>query len=329
MIKRPRRLRTSPILRNMVKETKISADSFILPLFLTDGTNIKNPIPTLENHHQYSVDRICADVEVLLKKGVTKFLLFGIPEKKDETGSESFSENGIVNRSLKELKKQFGKHIYLISDVCLCEYTNHGHCGLLTCEGEHPVVDNDQTLEILGKVALSNAQSGADMIAPSDMMDGRIRKIRSILDENQLENTPIMSYSAKYASSFYGPFREAAQSAPSFGDRKTYQMDFRNSREAIREVHLDEAEGADIVMIKPALSYLDIISKVRAETTLPISAYSVSGEYAMIKAVHKTGFMDEHQLMIETATSIFRAGADILISYYTPELVEATKKGEL
>lgn len=325
MIHRPRRLRSSQLLRDMVKETKVSKNSFILPLFLVDGTGIKKEISTLENHFQYSVDTICKDLELQLKNGVHQFLLFGVPEEKDSCGSQGFAENGIINRSIKEIKKQFGDDIYLISDICMCEYTDHGHCGIL--QGEQ--VDNDKTVDFLSKIALSNVEAGADMVAPSDMMDGRIAAIRQTLDKNSFENTPIMSYSIKYASSFYGPFREAAQSAPSFGNRKTYQMDFRNSREAITELRLDIQEGADIVMVKPALSYLDIIKTIREETQLPIATYSVSGEYAMIKAAHKAGYMDEYALMIETTTSMFRAGADIIISYYTPELVKAVEKGDL
>lgn len=323
--RRPRRLRSSTHLRDMVKETKISKDSFILPLFLRDGVGIKSPISSLENHFHYSVDTICKDIEIHLQNGVEKFLLFGIPDEKDACGSAGFSENGIINRGLQEIKRQFGDDIYLISDVCMCEYTDHGHCGILT-END---VDNDKTLSYLGKIALSNVEHGADMVAPSDMMDGRIAYIRHILDENNHSSTPIMSYSVKYASSFYGPFREAAHSAPSFGDRKSYQMDYRNKSDALVEISLDIQEGADILMVKPALSYLDIIKSVKEHTHLPVAAYSVSGEYAMIKSVSKTGFMDEYKLMCETTTSIFRAGADILISYYTPELVNAIKKGDL
>lgn len=325
MIYRPRRLRNSQILRNAVKETKISKDSFVLPIFLKDGKGIKDEISTLENHYQYSLDMVCQDLEIHLKNGLNKFLLFGIPEKKDNCGSESYSDNGIINRSLKEIKKQFGDDIFLISDICMCEYTDHGHCGILSGDK----VNNDLTLQYLQRIALSNAQSGADMVAPSDMMDGRISAIRECLDENSFENTPIMSYSVKYASSFYGPFREAAHSAPQFGDRKSYQMDYRNSREGIREMLLDIEEGADIVMVKPALSYLDVIQKVKENTNLPVSSYSVSGEYAMIKSVAKAGLMDEYSLMLETTTSIFRAGTDILISYYSPELVKAVEKGDL
>lgn len=325
MIHRPRRLRSSPLLRNMVRETKVSKDSFILPLFLTDGTGVKEPISTLENHFQYSTDTICKDLETLLNNGVSQFLLFGVPHKKDCHGSEGYSENGIINRSIREIKKQFGDDIYLISDICMCEYTDHGHCGILQ---DHQV-DNDKTLTYLQKIALSNVQAGVDMVAPSDMMDGRVSAIRHILDSNHFTNTPIMSYSVKYASSFYGPFREAAHSAPSFGDRKSYQMDYRNKREALHEVLLDIEEGADMVMVKPALSYLDIIQKIRENTHLPLATYSVSGEYAMIKAAHKAGLMDEYALMLETTTSMFRAGADIIISYYTPELVKAVEKGDL
>lgn len=322
---RSRRLRGSSIFREAVRETKIEKNSLILPIFMIDGHNIRNPISTLENHYHYSVDRVCVDLENHLKRGLNKFLLFGIPEHKDSCGSAAFSEDGIVNRSLREIKKEFGKDIYLISDVCMCEYTDHGHCGILEREDVH----NDRTLDFLRRISLSNVNAGADMVAPSDMMDGRIASIRQCLDENSYENVPIMSYSVKYSSAFYGPFREAAHSAPQFGDRRGYQMDFRNTREAVREVQFDEAEGADIIMVKPALSYLDIISKARETTNLPIAAYSVSGEYAMIKAAAKAGLVSERALMLETVTSIYRAGADILISYFCPEIIDAIEKGEI
>ncbi len=325
MLDRPRRLRASAQIRSLVQETTVSKDSLILPIFIKDGVGIKNPIETLENHYQYSVDQVCFDLEQYLKGGVSKFILFGIPDEKDACGSQAYAEQGVINRALREIKSKFGEDIYLISDVCMCEYTSHGHCGIL--DGEQ--VDNDATLEYLAKIALSNTANGADMIAPSDMMDGRVRAIRETLDASGFVNTPIMSYSAKYASCFYNPFRAAADSAPSFGDRKTYQMDYHNANEAVREVLLDVQEGADIVMVKPALSYLDVIAKVRQNTNLPVAAYSVSGEYAMMKAAHHAELIDEYKLMCETTTSIYRAGASILISYYTPEIIKAIEKGDI
>ncbi|MFI3238334.1 MAG: porphobilinogen synthase [Lachnospiraceae bacterium] len=325
MIQRPRRLRNDVHIRSMVKETKVSQDSLILPLFIKDGSGIKNPLQALENHFQYSVDTVCTDIEKFMNQGVGKFMLFGIPDEKDCFGSQAYAEDGVVNRSIREIKKQFGSDIYLISDVCMCEYTSHGHCGIL--DGE--TVDNDATLGYLSRIAVSNAQAGVDMVAPSDMMDGRVLSIREGLDANAFTNIPIMAYSAKYASCFYNPFREAADSAPSFGDRKTYQMDYHNTREAVKELLTDESEGADIVMVKPALSYLDIIAKAKEQTLLPVAAYSVSGEYAMMKASHKAGLMDEYKLICETTTSIYRAGADILISYYAPEIVQAIRRGDI
>lgn len=325
MINRPRRLRGNSQIRELARETNVSKNSLILPLFIREGSDIRNPIPSLENHYQYSVDRVCIDIEKHLRNGVKKFILFGIPNEKDIYASQAYSEKGVINSALREIKSKFSNDIYLITDVCMCEYTSHGHCGMI--DGES--VDNDKTLEILSKIAVSNARHGADMVAPSDMMDGRVLSIRNALDKNNFKNTPIMSYSVKYASGFYSPFREAAESAPSFGDRKAYQMDYHNSNEAVKEALLDVEEGADILMVKPALSYLDIISKVKAHTNLPVATYSVSGEYAMIKASHKAGYMDEYKMMCETTTSIYRAGADILISYYAPEIVKAIEKGDI
>ncbi len=325
MISRPRRLRANEHIRSLARETVIAKDSVILPIFLKDGMQLKHPLSALDGHYQYSVDTVCQDIEGFLNAGVKKFILFGIPEKKDSFGSQAYAEEGIVNRGIREIKKQFGNDIYLISDVCMCEYTSHGHCGIL--EGE--MVDNDKTLNYLQKIALSNVEAGIDMVAPSDMMDGRVSAIRSTLEENGYCHTPIMSYSAKYASGFYNPFREAAESAPSFGDRKTYQMDYHNTKEAIKELIQDEREGADILMVKPALSYLDIIAKARENSHLPIAAYSVSGEYAMIKAAARMGYVDEYKMMCETTTSIYRAGASILISYYATDIVKAIEKGDI
>ncbi|MEG2634204.1 MAG: porphobilinogen synthase [Oscillospiraceae bacterium] len=325
MINRPRRLRFNPEIRKMVRETRLSSDSLILPLFIKEGRNIKDEISSLENQYHYSPDTVCADIERFLKNGVNKFMLFGLPEHKDECGSGGFAENGVVQQGIREIKKNFGSDALVITDVCMCEYTSHGHCGIL--EGDY--VNNDKTLEYLAKIAVSHAAAGADIVAPSDMMDGRILALRNALDGSGFENISIMSYAVKYASSFYGPFREAAGSAPSFGDRKTYQMDYHNVREGIKEALEDVAEGADFLMVKPALSYLDVISRVKQVTNLPLAAYSVSGEYAMIKNAAKHGLINEYGVMCESAVSIFRAGADILITYFANELAQAIKKGDI
>ncbi len=321
---RPRRLRTSDTLRRMVRETRVSPDSLIYPLFLVEGENIKEPIPSLEGQWRYSPDRVWEEIEECLNAGVSRVLLFGIPAHKDACGSSAWDPNGVVQQGIRAIKEKFPQ-CYVITDVCMCEYTDHGHCGILH---DHEV-DNDKTLEVLAKTALSHAQAGADMVAPSDMMDGRIGAIREVLDDNGFTNVPIMSYSAKYASAFYGPFRDAAGSAPAFGDRRGYQMDPHNRREALKECALDVEEGADILMVKPALSYLDVIRECSDAFDLPMAAYSVSGEYAMIKAAGKAGLIDEHRVMCESALSIFRAGADILITYFAKELAQAMKQGEL
>ena len=321
---RPRRLRTSDTLRRMVRETRVSPDSLIYPLFLVEGENIKEPIPSLEGQWRYSPDRVCEEIEECLNAGVSRVLLFGIPAHKDACGSSAWDPNGVVQQGIRAIKEKFPQ-CYVITDVCMCEYTDHGHCGILCGHN----VDNDKTLEVLAKTALSHVQAGADMVAPSDMMDGRIAAIRHILDENGYVNTPIMSYSAKYASAFYGPFRDAAGSAPAFGDRRGYQMDPHNRKEAMKECALDVEEGADILMVKPALSYLDIIRECSDAFDLPMAAYSVSGEYAMIKAAGKAGLIDEHRIMCESALSIYRAGANILITYFAKELAKAMQEGEL
>lgn len=321
---RPRRLRTSDTLRRMVRETRVSPDSLIYPLFLVEGENIKEPIPSLEGQWRYSPDRVYEEIEECLNAGVSRVLLFGIPAHKDACGSSAWDPNGVVQQGIRAIKEKFPQ-CYVITDVCMCEYTDHGHCGILH---DHEV-DNDKTLEVLAKTALSHVQAGADMVAPSDMMDGRIGTIREVLDDNGFTNIPIMSYSAKYASAFYGPFRDAAGSAPAFGDRRGYQMDPHNRREALKECALDVEEGADILMVKPALSYLDVIRECSDAFDLPMAAYSVSGEYAMIKAAGKAGLIDEHRVMCESALSIFRAGADILITYFAKELAQAMKQGEL
>lgn len=325
MIERPRRLRANKQIRGLCRETRLSASSLILPLFAKDGSNIKSEIPSLDGQYHYSADRICEGVERSLEAGVDKFLLFGLPDHKDEHGSQAFAYDGIVQRALREIRSRFQDEVYLVTDVCMCEYTSHGHCGILNGQ----TVDNDKTLPYLERIAVSHALAGADMVAPSDMMDGRVDAMRCALDENGFENVPIMSYAAKYASSFYGPFRDAAGSAPSFGDRKSYQMDYHNVKEGLKEAMTDECEGADILMVKPALSYLDVVRLVAENTNLPVATYSVSGEYAMIKAAAKAGLIDEYGVMCESAVSMFRAGADILITYYANEIAQAIKKGDI
>ena len=321
---RPRRLRSSDTLRRMVRETRVSPESLIYPLFIVEGENLVEPIPSLDGQWRYSPDRVCEAVEACRAVGVNKVLLFGIPAHKDACGSEAWNPDGVVQQGIRAIKAKY-PDCYVITDVCMCEYTDHGHCGILCGH----TVDNDKTLEVLAKTALSHVQAGADMVAPSDMMDGRVAAIRRILDDNGYETVPIMAYSAKYASAFYGPFRDAAGSAPAFGDRRGYQMDPHNRREAIRECALDVEEGADILMVKPALSYLDIIREVSDTFDLPLCAYQVSGEYAMIKAAGAAGLIDEYRVMCESALSIFRAGAGILITYFAKELAEAMGKGDL
>ena len=321
---RPRRLRKSETLRKMVRETRMDKSSLIYPLFVKEGENIEEEIPSMEGQYRYSIDRLPYELERLQKAGVDKVMFFGIPDVKDEVGSQAYAEDGIVQKAICEAKKQF-PDMYLITDVCMCEYTSHGHCGVL-CGHD---VENDKTLELLAKTALSHVQAGADMVAPSDMMDGRVAAIRHILDENNYKDTPIMSYAVKYASAFYGPFRDAAGSAPSFGDRKSYQMDFHNRREAIKEALLDVEEGADIIMVKPALSYLDIIREVRDTIDLPVAAYSVSGEYVMVKAGAKLGYIDEERIIGEMAVSTFRAGTDIYLTYFAKEIAKLMDEGRI
>ena len=321
---RPRRLRKSETLRKMVRETRMDKSSLIYPLFVKEGENIEEEIPSMEGQYRYSIDRLPYELERLQKAGVDKVMFFGIPDVKDEVGSQAYAEDGIVQKAIREARKQF-PDMYLITDVCMCEYTSHGHCGVL-CGHD---VENDKTLELLAKTALSHVQAGADMVAPSDMMDGRVAAIRHILDENNYKDTPIMSYAVKYASAFYGPFRDAAGSAQSFGDRKSYQMDFHNRREAIKEALLDVEEGADIIMVKPALSYLDIIREVRDMIDLPVAAYSVSGEYAMVKAGAKLGYIDEERIIGEMAVSTFRAGTDIYLTYFAKEIAKLMDEGRI
>ncbi|SFU42284.1 porphobilinogen synthase [Clostridium sp. DSM 8431] len=311
MLNRGRRLRANSAIRDMVRETTVTANDLIYPIFVVEGENIKNEISSLPGCYHYSIDRLDEIIKEVEESGVKGILLFGIPDKKDACGSEAFAEEGIVQKAIRRIK-EINEDIYVITDVCMCEYTDHGHCGIL--DGHN--VDNDKTLEYLGKISVSHAKAGADMIAPSDMMDGRVGFIRNALDEAGFYNIPIMSYSAKFCSAFYGPFRDAANSAPQFGDRKGYQMDPTNRLEALKEVEMDIKEGADIVMVKPALSYLDVVREVKNNTNLPVAAYSVSGEYAMIKAGAKAGLIDEERIVLETLTSIKRAGADMIITYY-------------
>lgn len=324
MIKRPRRLRSSENLRKMVRETRVDKASLIYPLFVMDGENIEEEIPSMIGQFRYSVDKMPYELERLKKAGINNVMFFGIPAHKDELGSQAYAEDGIVQRALKEARRQF-PDMYLMTDVCMCEYTSHGHCGALKgCE-----VDNDASLELLSMTALSHAQAGADMVAPSDMMDGRVGAIRTVLDKNGFTNIPIMSYAVKYASAFYGPFRDAAGSAPAFGDRKSYQMDPANSREGIKEALLDVEEGADIIMVKPAMSYLDLVVKVREAVNVPVAAYSVSGEYAMVKAAAKLGWVDEEKIMCEMATSAYRAGVQIYLTYFAKELAKCIDEGKI
>ena len=317
---RPRRLRQNEGLRRMVRETTLSVNDFILPLFTIAGKKVKNPIPSMPGHFQLSIDNLIREAKKAAALGIPAVMLFGIPDKKDPLGTRAYAKDGIVQKAVNELKQKM-PDLVVITDVCLCQYTDHGHCGMV--EGE--VIDNDATLDLLARTALSHAKAGADMVAPSDMMDGRVAEIREILDESGFSNVPIMSYAAKYCSAYYGPFRNAAESAPKFGDRRTYQMDPANVLEAIREVTLDIEEGADIIMIKPALAYLDIICRIREEIDLPVAAYNVSGEFAMIKAADKMGWIDGPRIMMETLTAIKRAGADSILTYFAIEAAEILK----
>ena len=312
---RPRRLRKGELLRKMVRETRVDESSLIYPMFVKEGTNQKEEIPTMPGQYRYTVDRVSERLDALLDAGVTSVMLFGIPDHKDEVGSSAWAEDGIIQKALRAIKSEYADQLYVITDVCMCEYTSHGHCGMLCgCE-----VDNDKSLELLSRTALSHIQAGADMVAPSDMMDGRVRAIRTTLDANGYETAPIMSYAVKYASAFYGPFRDAAGSAPSFGDRKGYQM----------EALLDVEEGADIIMVKPAMSYLDVVTKVKEAIHLPVAAYSVSGEYAMIKAGAALGYIEEEKIICETAVAAYRAGVDLYLTYYAPEIAKFIKEGRI
>ena len=318
---RPRRLRKNENFRRMIRETRLSVDDLVYPLFVTGGKNVKKPISAMPGNYQMSVDQIIREVKATRELGIPAILIFGLPAKKDERGSGAYARDGIIQRAVSEIKEKV-PDILVITDLCLCEYTSHGHCGMIK-KGE---VDNDTTLDILAETAVSQARAGADMVAPSAMMDGQVQAVREALDEEGFEEVPIMAYSAKYASCFYGPFREAAESAPQFGDRKAYQMDPPNSDEAMREISLDVEEGADIIMVKPALAYLDVIRRAKEEFDLPLAAYNVSGEFSMIKAAAKLGWIDGERAMMEVLTSIKRAGADIILTYFARDAAKAMQK---
>ena len=317
---RPRRLRSNKLLRELIRETHLSVKDLIMPLFVRPGDGIKNEISSMPGNYQFSVDTLVEEVKEIATLGIPGVILFGIPSTKDESGTEAYADDGIIQKAIRAIKENVSD-ILVITDVCMCEYTNHGHCGYIKKDektGEYQI-DNDETLKLLSKEALSHAEAGVDIVAPSDMMDGRVGAIRDILDDNGYDNIPIMSYAAKYASAYFGPFRDAAESPPSFGDRRTYQMDTPNSEEAIREVALDIEEGADIVMVKPALPYLDIIKLIKDQFGYPVAAYSVSGEFSMVKAAHEKGWLDEKAVALETLIGIKRAGADIILTYWAKD----------
>ena len=322
MVFRPRRLREKRLLRRMVRETALSVDDFVYPLFVTHGRGLREPISAMPGQFRVSIDELLKEAKDAAGMGIPAILLFGVPAEKDARASEAYAEDGIIQQAVRAVKDRV-PDLLVITDVCLCEYTSHGHCGIV----EDGTVRNDPTLELLARTAVSHAEAGADVVAPSDMMDGRVGAIREALDEASYIDTPIMAYSAKYASVFYGPFREAAGSAPQFGDRRGYQMDPANGVEAMREIALDVDEGADIVMVKPALPYLDIIARAKADFGVPLAAYSVSGEYAMIKAAGQLGWLDEKRAMMEALTSIRRAGADIVITYFAKDAARVLEHG--
>jgi porphobilinogen synthase len=320
-IHRPRRLRKNETIRKMVRETSISPDDFIYPLFVTYGRGVKKEISSMPGCFQESVDKIVKHAKELYSLGIPSVILFGIPEHKNKIGSSAYEEHGVVQNAIRAIKDKVPE-LYVITDVCLCEYTSHGHCGVI----KNGTVQNDPTLELLSKEAVSHAKAGADMVAPSDMMDGRVKAIRLALDKEGFHEIPIMSYAAKYASAFYSPFREAAESTPQFGDRRSYQMDPANRREALREISLDIEEGADIIMVKPALAYLDIVSDAKDTFDVPIAAYNVSGEYSLVKAAGKLGWIDEQRVMMEILTSIKRAGADLILTYFAKDAAKLLNK---
>ena len=318
MIIRPRRLRKNETIRSMVAETAVNPDSLVYPMFVVEGECVKEPIPSMPEQFRFSIDEILKELESCVALGLKSILLFGIPSYKDEMASSAYDDDGIVQRAVRSIKTKF-PDLYVITDVCLCEYMSHGHCGIVKEDGD---VDNDPTLELLAKTALSHAEAGADMVAPSDMMDGRVAAIRGKLDEGGYQNLPIMAYSAKFASAYYGPFRDAADSAPHFGNRKSYQMDVRNGREALREVELDIEEGADIVMVKPGLAFLDVLRQTAEMSCVPVEVYNVSGEYSMVKAAAMAGWIDENSIIRENLLAFKRAGADIIITYHAKEALE-------
>lgn len=318
---RPRRLRQTDAFRRMIRETVLTPDDFILPLFAVSGRSVKNPIPSMPGHFQLSIDNLVNAAREAFELGIPAVMLFGLPDHKDPLGTAAYAKDGIVQRAATAVKQKLPE-LMVITDVCLCQYTDHGHCGIV----EGNIIDNDASLDLLARTALSHARAGADMVAPSDMMDGRVAEIRNMLDENNYSHVPIMAYAAKYCSAFYGPFREAADSAPQFGDRRTYQMDPANAQEAIREVTMDVEEGADIIMVKPALPYLDIICRVRQEIDLPVAAYNVSGEYAMIKAAEEKGWIDGQKVMLESLTAIKRAGADMILTYFAVDAARVLRQ---
>lgn len=321
MFKRTRRTRNNAIIRDMISDVSLTMNDFLYPIFIEEGNNIKKEIEAMPNQFRFSIDKLKEELEDIINLGIRGVLLFGIPKNKDEIGSSSFDENGIIQNAVKYIKSNF-PNLLVVTDVCMCEYTSHGHCGIL-CGNN---VDNDSTLEYIAKIALSHVQAGSDIVAPSDCMDGHVYAIRNILDKNGYYNTPIMSYSVKYASCYYSPFRMAADSAPSFGDRKSYQMDFRNSKEYIKKIENDIEEGADIFIIKPALSYLDVIKDVSNNFNIPIAAYNVSGEYSMLKAASKLGFIDEKRAVLENMYALKRSGADIIITYHAKDLSKYLKE---
>lgn len=321
MINRGRRLRATAAIRDLVRENALSSNDLIFPIFVVEGYNRKEEISSMKGNYHWSIDRLPEIIKEVEENNIKGVILFGIPNHKDDCGSESYNDNGIVQQAIRKVR-ELSKDLYIIVDVCMCQYTSHGHCGILN--GNE--VDNDKTLEVLGKIALSYSKAGANMVAPSDMMDGRIGYIREVLDKNHYENVAIMSYAAKYSSAFYGPFREAAHSAPQFGDRKTYQMDPANSEEAIKEIEWDIKEGADIIMVKPAMSYLDIIKRAKEKVNVPICAYNVSGEFAMVKAASEAGLINEKAVALEMLLSMKRAGADMIITYFALDAVRWLKE---
>lgn len=318
MLSRPRRLRKNPIVREMVAETRLSKDMFIYPYFIVPGTGVKHAIDAMPGVHHFSIDTLIKDVENGLKYGINKIMLFGVGDEKSEDARSAYHDHSLVPTAVRALKKQFGDDLYVVTDVCVCSYTTHGHCGIM----HDDYVQNDATVALIAKMSLTHAQAGADLLAPSDMMDGRILAIRNLLDSNGYVNTGIMSHATKFASAYYGPFREAADCAPSKGDRKTYQMDFRNGKEAVREALIDESEGADILMVKPALAYLDVIADLKQQCDVPIACYNVSGEFAMIKAAAEKGWIDEQKVVMETMYAFARAGASVITTYHIKDIVE-------